>query len=880
MLSVSYAEDSSNLYDNTLDEEFNEDTIDSDIPIDKTDFSSIIYTLDNNDNQYDDLEQSENILEDEVQIDNVATTTSTSSNTPKVTVNNITEIRDNFLNITMSSNVNGIIYYTRNGSMPNSNSKIYTNGQILKISVKTQINAIVITNNGVISSVTHYQAEQIITPPVSVVVPLTDLVDGKQTITFSTNWNNTTTYYTTDGSNPKKSNTTKVYNNKSFSLSKYSILKYYTKDNREGYPSAVYNYTTPSYSGERPTLTIYNTTRMYSNNVQRVMIQSNQPTTIEYYRYWGKNKVIHKKYVGEIETTKNSQLIVTGKHKQTKEMASSIEYMPTKGARTIMNYTYTLGIPYQNGTVYINRTDGIRLNNAYSLFKSGEGILYNNRTQNVTISKNMAITEPGLLVYTDNNLNTLYIKYYGYVYGDVNQVSVISTTDLLDDFSLPTSFYVVVNGKIQNMTHIILNEMKYLSSKTPITTSFTSNFLNYTLDKKDYLNPYFTDDTMIPFQTLQSYVLTNRIITKTDMIQWMAKNTTYNTTLLKSTYGTFLTGLTTLYLNDEVSKYYGKHTNITFTRGQDTQVLIGVNSRGRTYSNIYDPTVGIVLTNQPNINQTITFRFITTTMLVEWERQAIRLSGQNVSSSSYLFYKDINLEQNNIKIILDEENGILTIEPISNATYYITIDLETGITKIIMNTEEEDLIKGTLSFENQGYCYHEDRSNILNDYLNQFFGFLNSDISHQIFQDIEGMIGSGAISAGMLVALLGVSGGSILAPVLIVGGVGTCLHSVGVNNLHKFSNLYYWAEAAPSLISGFAVMPEIRAVSGAAKLVKIGHMSTYGTKYAVTIGMGSAVTSADSLIIEKYEDDIITEPLKKFLRFINVPGEEELEAEN
>ena len=104
----------------------------------------------------------------------------------------------------MSSNVEGTIYYTRNGSTQNKNRRVYTTGQVLKIYVKTQIKAIVITKTGITSTPIKYQSAQIITPPVSVVVPTTDLVNNRQNITFKSNWNNVTIYYTTDGSNPKK----------------------------------------------------------------------------------------------------------------------------------------------------------------------------------------------------------------------------------------------------------------------------------------------------------------------------------------------------------------------------------------------------------------------------------------------------------------------------------------------------------------------------------------------------------------------------------------------------------------------------------------------------------------------------------------------------
>lgn len=246
----------------------------------------------------------------------------------------------------MSSNVEGTIYYTRNGSTPTKNSRVYTNGQVLKIYVKTQIKAIVITKTGITSTPIKYQSAQIITPPVSVVVPTTDLVNNRQNITFKSNWNNVTIYYTTDGSNPKKNNNRIKYT-KPFYITRDNTLNYYTIDNLEGYTSTVYTYKTPRYTGQRPVLTVYNTTKLYSNNHQLIMIQSNQPTIIEYYSYKGKNNAVHRKYISEIDTTNDTQLIITGKHKITREMASSIEYTPTKGTRPITNYTYTISIPYQ-----------------------------------------------------------------------------------------------------------------------------------------------------------------------------------------------------------------------------------------------------------------------------------------------------------------------------------------------------------------------------------------------------------------------------------------------------------------------------------------------------------------------------------------------------
>ena len=319
IISAVYAEDNDNIENNNLSElSTNLESNHEDILVENNEINE------NNNIQNEKInlknntesnkESNEPIIDDEDNNGSLTPQKSASNVEPKVTVHNITEIRENKLNITMTSNVDGKIYYTRNGSMPTSKSLLYKNGEVLTICVKTQINAIVITNNNIISNITHYQSEQIITPPISIVKCLTDLVNDKQIINFTTNWNNTTTYYTLDGSNPKKSNTKVTYNNKSVTVNKNQTLKFYTKDNLEGYESIVYSYNMPKYYNERATLKVINTTRMYSDNHQKIMIQSNQPTVIEYYSYWGKNKVVHKKFTNEIETTKNTQLIIKSKH--------------------------------------------------------------------------------------------------------------------------------------------------------------------------------------------------------------------------------------------------------------------------------------------------------------------------------------------------------------------------------------------------------------------------------------------------------------------------------------------------------------------------------------------------------------------------------------
>ena len=61
---------------------------------------------------------------------------------PVVTIKNITEVRDNHQNISITINKEGIIYYTRNGSIPNTNSNTWKNNTKVMVSIKTQVRAI------------------------------------------------------------------------------------------------------------------------------------------------------------------------------------------------------------------------------------------------------------------------------------------------------------------------------------------------------------------------------------------------------------------------------------------------------------------------------------------------------------------------------------------------------------------------------------------------------------------------------------------------------------------------------------------------------------------------------------------------------------------
>lgn len=621
---------------------------------------------------------------------------------------------------------------------------------------------------------------------------------------------------------------------------------------------------------------------MYSDNHQKIMIQSNQPTVIEYYSYWGKNKVVHKKFTNEIETTKNTQLIIKSKHRETGKMGPLLEYMPTKGTRTIMNFTYDLSMPYQDGYIVLNTTY-LNLNSSYNTFKNNTNILYNNRKEDFEYIKNKSITEPGILFYTENNAQILYIKIYGYAYGNISQVSLISSNKLFLDTSVGilTNFSTIINGKLNTTIQMFLKDMNtnLFGNTIPINTSFSSNFINYTIDKKDHLCNWaitidpdesgIEDNNIIPFQILQTYIISNKIVTKQDMQTLINKNKTFTRYDLRSAYGTFLTAQSILYFNDEICKYYGAYNNITFKRGDDTQLLVGVNYKSATYTTTYDPTLGIIITNNATKNEIIQFRFMTTVMLPEWERQAVRLSLQNVTSPLYLLYEDMGLNNSDVIFTIDNVTGILTIESTTNQSYYIEVDLKTGIVKVMMKTDEEDeLIKGAISLTTEGYCYHGERSDLLVDLLNAFNNFVSDDFKEEFLHDLEDLAGSTLINAGVLTCA---SGAIPVGAAMIALGIATCFTSTGGNLFSDDAlNPYYWADAAPSIISSLLISGSVTTFAKNALILSKIAGTPIGIKNSLKIGFcNSFPENFNEHILSKFKDQCKSNYLKKHLENMN-----------
>ena len=148
------------------------------------------------------------------------------------------------VNLTATDNLdsNPTIYYTLDGSTPTTSSTLYTGPISINNEGNTTLKFIAVDFTGNISNVIEriYTIDK--TMPTATVNPVGGTYSDIQAVTLTTtDINPTTTYYTTDGSNPQTSSTRKKYTGP-ISISTTTTLKFYAVD-AAGNPSPVYTKT-------------------------------------------------------------------------------------------------------------------------------------------------------------------------------------------------------------------------------------------------------------------------------------------------------------------------------------------------------------------------------------------------------------------------------------------------------------------------------------------------------------------------------------------------------------------------------------------------------------------------------------------------------------
>ena len=513
--------------------------------------------------------------------------------TPYVTVINNTEVRNNTQSIQIIGNKPGTIYYTRNGTIPTNKSLIHNPRNNMTLNVKTQVKTILEDTNNKQSILLFYQSPQYIEPAI-ILLSNKWSGDGKgqllKIINCSRNY--TDVYFTTDNSNPKTSNTTKNWDEEKVDGELYvqsgTILKYFVISDEAdgmGFKSDVYTYKVPYHYYELPTINVINLTRVYNNGEQKVFIQTNIPNSQKELV-----KLIIIKENKTIEDFKNSSSYILNNNTELiiSQNNKTVVYDTKNGQRTRMNYTYDIIIPYQKVVIYnnsfnINLTNKMIENNLIN----NKIYSYNSSSNQLKIINNFSINDPGIVLYKNNSY--LYLKIYNYVYGDVNQISIVKKLIKYKHIEVST----ISNGKIKDLLNIYLPNLTYTNisigkgyeelilNDLMINTSFTSNNLN-SQNHQELLKSYVSNEDRL--ESIETFLLCNKKITSTEMDLWLNKKSQYNTTtVMYSSYGMMLTELSFVYYNNKFSEEFAKQLNSTDTFNNNYQLLLSSSLAQDTY---------------------------------------------------------------------------------------------------------------------------------------------------------------------------------------------------------------------------------------------------------------------------------------------------------
>lgn len=277
-------------------------------------------------------------------------------------------------------------------------------------------------------------------------------------------------------------------------------MKYFTESSESdgiGFKSEVYTYNVPISKYEVPIINIINLTRKYSNGEQKVFIQMNQEYkefpnyNYQFIRIEGNKRIEEPIIPYKHVLNNNTKLILLLNNK-------TVEYDTTNGQRTRMNYTYTMEIPYQQVVVYNNSFNiNLTKNTIKNNLTNNKTYFFNASSNQLQIINNREIYEPGLILYKNNN--NLYLKISNYVYGDINQVSIVKKlikNHLIEMSTISNENQIdIINLYLPNLYY----SMKTLSSTKKelqlhdinINITFTSNNLKPEKKNRSIKSLYF-----------------------------------------------------------------------------------------------------------------------------------------------------------------------------------------------------------------------------------------------------------------------------------------------------------------------------------------------------------------------------------------------------
>lgn len=367
-----------------------------------------------------------------------------------------------------------------------------------------------------------------------------------------------------------------------------------------------------------------------------------------------------------------------------------------------------------------------------------------------------------------------------------------------------------------------------------ITWNFVSNDFNTEDIRSEILNSEKIKNKEI--ESITTFVLTNQKTTLKIINEWMQKYSSYNKSVYKSAYGTFMTGLTYMYLYNSISTLLEYKLNLTTIVTRNTQMRVSIDPNGYTHVNSNDGYFGRTIIGENETNRKI-YKFLSGFMGSYLEGVVLHLGGDKNAGSAAVYFLDdyfnnktLQFEYNNQtnQVKITTENNIdyrIIISPNGGSYYGITASRTPQKTiKTSTNNENETnetIIynelsggHGTLGFGSKYESTATDNIvNFLNLALENLFEFGLNYTEHFINQTVQltfednfwTVVNTSEDLAGTLLLSVGMgaifSSASILLPLAaITGGVILCYAATGVNDFDDLYNPYYLYSAAPSIL--------------------------------------------------------------------------------
>ncbi|MFR3857076.1 MAG: hypothetical protein ACLTWT_05730 [Methanobrevibacter smithii] len=226
------------------------------------------------------------------------------------------------------------------------------------------------------------------------------------------------------------------------------------------------------------------------------------------------------------------------------------------------------------------------------------------------------------------------------------------------------------------------------------------------IKKVEPISPYWSDP-QARFSTMQTYAITDKKISNEDIKHWLNINN-HAPGPLKASYGTFLTGLMTLYMHDNLANEKDKIYNLTWVRNKSTVVMTGIMSGGmnggKSYIHTPNPSMNMEVScnNDKNIKN---FRFECSIILSEIENIALELSNLNsIGSLSSITTHILSGDWFSV----EQKNGSLYLD-LKDYSDKLIINQSTGI--VYVTTELNGFFyKGALSSD-YSYCFCDELTN-------------------------------------------------------------------------------------------------------------------------------------------------------------------------